>query len=91
MQAAATRASAKASAKTKKPPVRQTQDGSDIDPKASAKDKMVLATKAVGIGMKCSRSHDRLCYLTFDGKCRTYTHEFVHEHATLLVSLFIFS
>ncbi|KLO06297.1 hypothetical protein SCHPADRAFT_946195 [Schizopora paradoxa] len=79
------RAAAKGAGKTKKQPTEGKGTGGN-DPKTSAMDKVTIATQEIGVGMRCPRSHDRLCYLTFDGSCRTYTNEHVKEHAALLAA-----
>ncbi|KLO05822.1 hypothetical protein SCHPADRAFT_946603 [Schizopora paradoxa] len=49
----------------------------------SAQDLVVNAAGQISIGMFCD-GHNRLCYKTWDGKCRTYGPEFVAEHSKLL-------
>ncbi|KLO19024.1 hypothetical protein SCHPADRAFT_885687 [Schizopora paradoxa] len=57
--------------------------GDSANPRNSAQELVVHATEKIGVGMFCT-GHNRLCYKTWDGKCRTYGPEFVGEHAKLL-------
>lgn len=60
------------------------------DAKDSARVKVVESTEKIQLGMKCSDC-GRLCYKTWDNRCAVYTPDFIHDHATLLVSCRSFS
>ena len=68
----------------------QGRQGKANDPVADARNAahvlVVNATQKVQDGMFCE-GHNRLCYKTWDGKCRAYAPEHATEHSKLLVSL----
>ncbi|KLO04585.1 hypothetical protein SCHPADRAFT_947594 [Schizopora paradoxa] len=55
------------------------------DAKDSALGKVTDSTEEIQEGMFCTDCN-RVCYKTWDNKCRPYTHEYMAEHAKLLAA-----
>ncbi len=55
------------------------------DARDAARDKVTECAQDVEKGMKCNDC-GRVCYKTWDNRCAVYTHEFINDHAKLLVS-----